>query len=670
MKKILIFAPFLLLFVSLVSAEILITQQPNAIYSYGDFVSVPAIVKTASAVSGTSEMDIICNGLETNFYKNGIQIAAGEEKQFDAGVSLTTKIAGSSPATCTIKIMLNTDYVTTNEFRVSDLISVELLENQSEFVPEQEIIIEGRATKANGNPADGFVELSFLSENVTQNLTYKNTISNGFFSIKFSMPKETRFGDYVLRVNAYEKDVLDFITNRGSSDTKIHVNQVPTSLEMIFQNNEIEPGTSMRVKTILHDQTGEKILSNAIISVKDSNNQIRDQTEKQTDDFFEVPTAYNEPPGKWSVVAVSEGITSESTFKIRGREASEIKIVNNTLIITNVGNVPYNESLLVKIGGESVNLLVSLSVDETRKFVLNAPDGEYDVEIINGGKQQAAESVTLTGKVISVKEASAILTLTRYPLAWIFVILVLGFVLAMVLRKGYQRSFVGYMSAPKKEKPADSKDSLNLSLLRKGMTLKSRNKAELSLSLKGDKQGVSLTLLRIKNSEDIKGSEACQQVLQQVINFAEENKSIAYISDGYKNILFISAPIMTKTFKNEKAAVEIARNASEVISKYNKLAKHKIDFGISVNYGDMVLNKEGSILKFMNFGNSLTVSKKVASLSNGEVLISEDFKNKVSSEMTVERQPREDINIYTVKEARFKGDTSKFIDSFKKRMEK
>ena len=206
---------------------------------------------------------------------------------------------------------------------------------------------------------------------------------------------------------------------------------------------------------------------------------------------------------------------------------------------------------------------------------------------------------------------------------------------------------------------------------KKGIMLQSKTKAELSLSLKGEKQGASLVMLRIKNSADIVNSEGSEQVLQELINTAEENKAIVNLSENtLNNILFILAPVMTKTNQNDKSAIMLANKIKEILEKYNKLAKQKVDFGISINYGDMVMRKEGSVLKFMTFGNIINILKKIAALASSEVLLAEDIKNRILKDISVEKQTRNGTDVYTVREPRFKGDASKFIEGFKRRMEK
>ncbi len=670
MRKTLIFFALAILFLNSVHATLLVTQQPNALYNYGDIVQIPLILKATTNVYGIVEMSIICNGKETNFYKNGIKLSAGDESKIDAGVILDKQSVGNSSAFCLIKAVSGQEYILTEKFRVSDRINLEMLTNQTEFKPQESVSVEGKATRENGHLADGFVDVTFISENATEDMTYQGTISNGFFSVIFTLPNNLKAGNYALKIKAYEKDSFNEITNQGSHDFSIRVVQVPTSLELIAESNEINPGEPFKVKAILHDQTGNQIDSTTLISIKDSTGKLRDQGEKKTDEFLEVPTKYSEPPAMWSVIATSETMTSEISFKINEKESADIKIVNGTLILTNTGNVPYNESVLVKIGSETENLDVFLAIDEIKKYSLSAPDGEYKIEVMSGdGETRLSDRAALTGKAISVKEASVeAFSLTKYPLAWLFVILVLGFTAVLALRRNlFARSFSSYSSTPRQERVTPARET---SFVKKsGFALKSKNKAELSLSLKGDKQATDIILIKIRNPAEMKNEESAR-VLQEIIDFAEDKKAVPCISEGYGNIMFILAPAMTKTFKNEKNAIEIGKKTKDILERYNRSARSKIDFGISINAGDMIIKKEGNMVKFMGFGNVINNSKKVASLSNGEVLLSENMKNKVISEMNVEKQQRNDANVYTVREPKFKGDASGFIEKFKERMDK
>src|SRR3989337_1356354 len=266
---ILVFGAFLtsIFLISFLSAEIMIVQQPNTLYNLDDTLTIPIIIKSSVPLKSQINMNLICNGVEENFYKNSIDLAAGAEKIEEGSLVLTKEAIKDLKGSCVIKAFVGGDFVLTNEFKISDLINIFLKTTQTDFNPEEQIIIEGEAVKENGKSANGFMDLTVLLSdgNSTENNTYQGTVNNGFFSISFSLPKETKAGQYSLGLNLYEKDSSGNLTNQGFTIYDISVRQVPTSLEIIFENQDVEPGTNFNVKAVLHDHTGEKINSTAII---------------------------------------------------------------------------------------------------------------------------------------------------------------------------------------------------------------------------------------------------------------------------------------------------------------------------------------------------------------------------------------------------------------------
>ena len=665
MNKIIILLLFLTLFTSLASAEIIINKQPDEIYNLGDIISIPITIKSLNEASGSFQMNLICEGHEFNFYKNGVGLSAGEEKEMNPSLILTKNLIGELKGQCKIKGIFKEEYILTNDFIISNLIYIQLTTEEIEFNPGENILIEGGATKENNDNVNGFINLELVNNDSSENINQLETINNGFFSINISLPDDIQAGTYIVKLTAYEKN-LEEITNNGLFNYNILIKQVPTNLEIAFENQEIEPGTNLRVKAILHDQTGEKIEANAIITIKNKNDKILEQLEKQTDEFLEFPIEYNEEPAEWTVVAVSGTLTNEATFKIKEKEDIRIELINKTVIITNTGNVYYNKTLLIKIGNDSSNIDVGLEVDETQKYVLTAPEGEYNIEIITDKGNKITGMAALTGKSIDVKKASGgVATIVRYS-SWIFIIMVLGFVTFMIFKKGYRRSFFGYIQSKKKERD-------KLTPIKKNSMINSKNKAELSLSIKGDKQSASVVCLKIKNFKDIESKKGnANETLQKIVDMAEKNKAVTYESQN--NLFFILAPIKTKTFKNEKNAIKIAQEIDEILTEHNKLFKQKIEFGISINYGTIIAKAQTSLqtkepLKFMSMGTLITTAKKISSLSNNEILLSEKMNDRLKSDVKTEKQNKEKISVYKIIEMKNKEEHKKFIRNFLNRIE-
>ncbi|MFH1607876.1 MAG: hypothetical protein ABIA78_01970 [archaeon] len=664
MRKIIILSIFAILLMSFASADIIINQQPKEVYNLGDTLNIPVTIKSLSDVSGNFKMFLLCAGKEVNFYLNGVRLLYGQEKTMDASLVLTKDIIGQTIGTCKIRAeFVDEDPQITKEFKISNSLTLSITSQKTEFAPEQSILIEGEAIKENGETVNGFININVMSGNTSSSLDQLGTINNGYFSANFTAPKDMKAGQYRVTLNAYERDFLGEETNKGYTEQTISIIQVPTSLEIVFEEQQVEPGTNLKIKTILHDQTGEKISTISSIKIIDRTGLVLDQIEKQTDDFLEFPIIYKEPPANWTIIANSEGLTTESTFIIKEKKEVKTELINKSLMITNIGNVFYNDTVLVKIGNQSLNLNVSLEIDENKKYVLTAPDGEYGVEVLVDGESQINENAILTGKIISVKEASeSIIKVMRYPIVWVFIIAILGFIAFMIFRKGYKRSFFGripsILKKPGQKTIHQKKDSI----------IKIRNPAELSLSLKGDKQSATLLCLKLKNFTEIKSEKGnAKDTLQKIAELAEENKTVIY--ENTDNLFFIFAPIKTKTFGNENSAISLAQKIKDILLNHNQSSKQKINFGISLNNGTIIAKQESGILKFISMGTFITTAKKIASLAEKDILLSDKIKDKLGSTIKTQKQNKNGIEVYSVKEIKNSEEHKKFIRNFLDRLE-
>jgi len=666
------FAAFVLALtlLSLASAEptIIFNSQPKEIYNFGDIINLPITLKTTTNIYGIFEVELICNGAEISFYKNGVSLKAGEEKKLEPTIVLMRELIPSSKGTCKIKAKIGETYKLTDEFEISDLINLELSKQPTEVAPEEALEIQGTAIKENGQPSNGFIELSIDEKNETQ-VYQLETIQNGFFSIKFAFPKNTKAGMHLIKLNAYETDPEGNKINKGFLNYNIKVKQIPSDLEIFFENKEVEPGTSAKIKAILHDQTGEKIKNaTAKISIYDEQGKLVEQREIPVDTFLEYPFKYNEPPAEFSVSAESEGLTTKAKFELIEKEDIKVQVINRTVSIKNVGNVDYcNKTVLIKIGNESVNVDVCLKVDEEKKYILSAPDGEYVVRIVTEEGTKFNKTLILTGKSIEVKEAKGVIGKTKYYLAWLFIIAILATATWIIFKKGYNRKVLTHLPVIRKKRPAAGSPTIKHG--KKPSQLGSSNRAELSLSIKGDKQEVSIICLKLKNHLSLEKLQASvKEVLQKIVAIAEENKACTY--ESHSNLFFIFAPVKTKTFQNEKIALKVAEKIKSILESYNRMAKEKIDFGISLNHGTMVIHPVGSSIQFTSLGNLMSIAKKIATISKGEILLSEKTKEKLHTKVKAEKETKESITYFKIKEIKNLDESHEnFLKAFVKRME-
>ena len=132
----------------------------------------------------------------------------------------------------------------------------------------------------------------------------------------------------------------------------------------------------------------------------------------------------------------------------------------------------------------------------------------------------------------------------------------------------------------------------------------------------------------------------------------------------------IFAPSRTRTFKNEKSAITLAEEIRKILETHNKMFKQKMDFGISINCGNIVAGNVGNEFKFMSLGNFSSLAKKLSSVSEGGVVLSSDLKNRIMSEIKTEKKSSEGLDYYVLTEVKDRSKSEKFIKDFVKKMER
>jgi hypothetical protein len=674
MRGIALFVFFLVL-VSTVSAEIIIEQQPKQIYNLGEVVSVPITIKSVNDVSGVLDVNLICSGNEINFYKNGVSLSTGEEKAVDASLILTKNLLGDSKGVCVVKAILGSDYSVTNEFTISDSIELTFQMKNSEINPGEDLIISGKAVKDNGEDVNGFVELELFSQGQgSPYTTHLGTINDGVFNLVFTSQPDMPAGTYIVKINGYEKDVGGTETNKGFVEGNFVVSQLPTNIEIVIGNQDVIPGTPLKAKVILHDQSGTNIPTTLDVEIRDSNNKLVEKINVQTDEPFEYLTGQSDSPGGFKITASSQEIESETYFIVKEKQDISVEVVNKTVILTNIGNVPYcGKSVVVKIGDEPLEIDVCLGVGEEKRYLLSAPDGEYKVEVLADDEESVVRgSVVLTGSTIDLKEAgSGVLALSRRPFVWIFVVGIFGFVFFMVYKQGFRRSFVGGTIPKRKSlsKPTAVRIAEPISMS-KGPLVKTRNSAQLSLSIKGETQNTDVVCLKIKNSlEVLSHKDSVSETMNRIAGIVESSRALLYESEGCLFILLV--PSRTRTFRNEQNSLRIASQVRDVLNYHNKIFKQKIDFGISLNHGPMIVKDSQTGFEFASLGDLLSKSKKVASTSNGEPLISEKMKERFGANIKAEKLNSDGgTQSYSIREVRDRENTNNFIKGFLRRNEK
>jgi len=666
--------------------------------------------------------ELICGGSSVIVFNN----MPNEEGNVNIKLPLNEHTIKEVSGDCYFSSEYAEDIRESPNFEISKRLII-YLNSESFFAnPGEEVFISGSAERLNGALVNGEVEISIPllsllesldketnedesednesnedeesdsdeeSEEETEEETEEESLNidagkfygkviEGEFSMGFSLPEDTPAGDYRIDVLVYEES----FNQRASEEiamANLKIFQILKNIDIALNNQNFDPGTNVEFKPMLLDQTGVSINDevSVVIINKDSERVFEKIVKSQETVQYNVPTDLS--TGYYEVEASSNDVNIVKTFYVNEKEIAVFEIINNTLIVTNIGNIPYKKDIEVELNGKPFVKKVDLELGESMKFKLTGSNEEYSIKVSDGESEISQGGIMLTGHSVSVdaiNEGGVVGALTN-PIVWIFLIMILGVGLLFLLRNIFKKKSFAYFGKFKKknkdvdlgkrkkgdEKVSDKKSSDIREKVESKVTpsaLVPPSQAEQVLVLKGHKANASVIVLKIKN----KIGKNEKQSLEKAIEYVYEIKGAVYEQGDFIFIIF--SPIMTRTTKNEIEAAKAAEKIELVLKEHNKKFKNKIDFGISINSGEIINKVEDKKLKFTALGNFIMVAKRLAEASDKQILVTKESYEKGISEIKAEKRKIAGGDVYELRQVLDTKKNKKFIQGFLKRMEK
>lgn len=571
--------------------------------------------------------------------------------------------------------------------------------------PGESINISGNANKLSGIPINGEAEINIPG--ISGSKIYAPVL-NGIFNIEYIIPLETPAGDYRIDIIIYEKTDNEK-TSEGMEMADLTVFSLASSIDIALDNPRIDPGETLSIKPVVIDQSQKNIESEISIVIKDSDlNRVYEDL-KNSGETILFPTQTNTKAGYYDIEISNGRLSKTKDFYVNEKAMVDFKIINDTVYITNIGNIPYNKSVMIDISGKSfVKKIDDLLPGETKEFYLSGKDSYYDVLVKDDLKEESLSNVPLTGNAISVSDSTKTFSdLANTPIAWIILIIILGAAILFLFRDIFKKKSVAY---PKEEKQTNKNKIINISatpeirreintrdipkiereigdkrlspilnntdknkqttippvILIKGDNKTSQqNIAEQSLVMDGHKSKACVIAIKLKGEI----SKFAKENLDKALQHAYSRKGAVFTSKDYTFIIF--SPLITKTFKNEITAIKSAEKIVSEIAENNRKFSDKIIYGIGINSGEIINKIENKKLKFTSLGGLTILAKKLADNSSpGEILLSKETYNQAMTEVKADKKDISGIEAYVVKKVADYEKNDKFIKDFIKRENK
>jgi len=205
----------------------------------------------------------------------------------------------------------------------------------------------------------------------------------------------------------------------------------------IVMGNSYLPGEDVSFKIILYDDENNKIDGQVNYVIQDYYTEIMGQGSSSSGDEVNFKIPENAIQGPWKIVASYNTLEVNRLFNVGELAKAEIVLQGDILTLRNIGNAVYNKKILIYIGQNDQTADVYLDIGQVKKIRLTAPDGKYDIRVIEGNEEQVLEfsDVILTGNVIGLERVFGEGFWQRYPIVGVFLIALLLVVVVVSVLK-------------------------------------------------------------------------------------------------------------------------------------------------------------------------------------------------------------------------------------------
>ncbi len=169
-----------------------------------------------------------------------------------------------------------------------------------------------------------------------------------------------------------------------------------TSIDIEFPNGDsFEAGQPITFKTTLYDDSNNPVNGQIEITITDSERKITKTTVNSKD--VSTITLQSAASGQGVISAEALGAQSIAFFEIGRDEKVQFELDGDYLVVTNVGNTPYEKTIKITIGETTSTQTPNLDIGESIRYRLIAPEGIYNIRVTDGKTSLIRGGVKLTG---------------------------------------------------------------------------------------------------------------------------------------------------------------------------------------------------------------------------------------------------------------------------------
>jgi hypothetical protein len=268
---------------------------------------------------------------------------------YDASFCKTGCLLPPVPANYTVSISLLdsrlaelTELLIDTPLVVDNALNIILSLGKVQINPEEELKLEGSVQRNADSRLLEEGEVTILFEGVE----YKTVINSQKFIYEFITTRDIA-SDY----HNIDVSITDEQGNYGDAVIQFFVVGVPEALSVRTNKDNYLPEDNVQIVAGLTDQADEETMQDVELRIYDSKGKRVLKELVLSNEEFDYALDGYAVPGEWKVMVKSSGLKIESYFEVDEIEKLEIILVGQNLEITNKGNIPYSDSLILIFDG-------------------------------------------------------------------------------------------------------------------------------------------------------------------------------------------------------------------------------------------------------------------------------------------------------------------------------
>ncbi len=361
----------------IVFADVTITTHQD-IYNIGNNIRASASVVHDDEFEGLFKLTISCPRYQLPYFLTPVTLEADYRNAVNVPeVTSTSSMIGE----CNLigELLTTENLVVEKEesksFSVTDELNVTPSNSNISALPGETIKITGDVNEAFGNPASKAVIDAELDGE-----EFSFDVIDGKFDFSLLIPSNIKSGMHKIELIASDSN-----DNSGQASIDLDVIGTPKKINAEFSDDIILPGSKTEILVSLFDQADELIKRSVNLDLISPNgDKVFSKVAESNDKIIYEFSQYAEP-GSYSLVSTYEDLLSQASIEVSSKEEVKIKYENESVIIENVGNIPFIDELTFTIQSDLKKYLIAKKVNVDPGKILKidlskeVPEGTYKV---------------------------------------------------------------------------------------------------------------------------------------------------------------------------------------------------------------------------------------------------------------------------------------------------